>query len=36
MRLEAVHAAYVAQLAGTPLSAETRRTYASKVCQFLA
>jgi integrase/recombinase XerC len=31
-----VHARYVAQLARAPLSAETRRTYGSKVRQFLA
>lgn len=36
VRLESVHAAYVAVLAGAPLSAETRRTYASKARQYLA
>lgn len=34
--LESVHAAYAAALAAAPLSAETRRTYASKVRQYLA
>jgi len=34
--LEAVHAAYAAALAAAPLSAETRRTYASKARQYLA
>jgi len=34
--LEPVHAAYAAALAAAPLSAETRRTYASKVRQHLA
>ncbi|HEY2946988.1 MAG TPA: tyrosine-type recombinase/integrase [Micromonosporaceae bacterium] len=34
--LERVHAAYTAELAGAPLSAETRRTYASKTRQYLA
>jgi integrase/recombinase XerC len=34
--LETVHAAYVAELAAAPLSAETRRTYASKARQYLA
>jgi integrase/recombinase XerC len=35
-RLESVHAAYVGVLAAAPLSAETRRTYASKARQYLA
>jgi site-specific recombinase XerD len=35
-RLESVHAAYRAALADAPLSAETRRTYASKTRQYLA
>jgi integrase/recombinase XerC len=35
-RLESVHAAYAAVLAAAPLSAETRRTYASKARQYLA
>ena len=35
-RLEAVHGAYIAELALAPLSAETRRTYASKARQYLA
>jgi site-specific recombinase XerD len=35
-RWEATHAAYVAQLALAPLSPESRRTYASKVRQYLA
>ncbi len=34
--LAAAHAAYTAALARTPLSAETRRTYASKVRTYLA
>ncbi len=36
VRLESVHAAYTAVLTGAPLSAETRRTYASKTRQYLA
>jgi integrase/recombinase XerC len=36
VRLESVHAAYAAVLGGAPLSAETRRTYASKARQYLA
>jgi site-specific recombinase XerD len=36
VRLESVHAAYVGVLAAAPLSAETRRTYASKARQYLA
>jgi site-specific recombinase XerD len=36
VRLEAVHAGYLAKLARAPLSAETRRTYASKVRGYLA
>lgn len=36
VRLEAVHATYSAHLARAPLSAETRRTYASKVRGYLA
>src|SRR5215211_7303970 len=36
VRLESVHAAYAAVLTGAPLSAETRRTYASKARQYLA
>ena len=35
-RLESVHASYRAELARASLSAETRRTYASKVRQYLA
>lgn len=35
-RLESVHAGYVAGLATAPVSAETRRTYASKARQYLA
>ena len=35
-RLAALHAAYVAQLSAARLSAETRRTYASKTRQYLA
>jgi site-specific recombinase XerD len=35
-RLESVHAIYRAELTRAPLSAETRRTYASKVRQYLA
>lgn len=34
--LEAAHLAYARQLADAPLSAESRRTYASKVRQYLA
>jgi len=34
--LESVHAAYATALASAPLSAETRRTYASKLRQYLA
>jgi hypothetical protein len=34
--LQGAHAAYVAALARSPLSPETRRTYASKVRQYLA
>jgi integrase/recombinase XerC len=36
VRLEAIHAGYLAKLARAPLSAETRRTYASKVRGYLA
>ena len=35
-RWEATHAAYVAQLALAPMSPESRRTYASRVRQYLA
>jgi site-specific recombinase XerD len=35
-RLELVHAAYTAELARAPVSAETRRTYASRTRQYLA
>lgn len=35
-RLQPIHSAYVTALAGAPLSPETRRTYASKVRQYLA
>ena len=35
-RLAALHTAYTAQLGAAPLSAETRRTYASKARQYLA
>jgi site-specific recombinase XerD len=36
VRLAAAHTAYTAQLSVAPLSAETRRTYASKTRQYLA
>jgi integrase/recombinase XerC len=36
VRLDAAHAAYTAALARSPLSAETRRTYASKARGYLA
>jgi site-specific recombinase XerD len=36
VRLAAAHTAYTAQLSAAPLSAETRRTYASKTRQYLA
>lgn len=36
VRLEPAHTAYTAALARAPLSAETRRTYASKVRGYLA
>jgi integrase/recombinase XerD len=36
VRLEAIHAGYLTALAKVPLSAETRRTYASKVRGYLA
>ena len=35
-RLAALHAAYTSRLSTAPLSAETRRTYASKTRQYLA
>jgi integrase/recombinase XerC len=36
VRLAVAHTAYTAQLSAAPLSAETRRTYASKTRQYLA